>query len=124
MGDYMITKKYGLFASILLLMVGYLFCSFMAVGFALLGTFMGNILYADMAITCVYFVIVSVVFLSIYFENLRKRPKFNDKILYFNIGYILLTTLLFSLLFVGAKASLLDPGLPLIYVLVFPFLIM
>ncbi len=107
--------------SILLLIGGYLFSSFMAVGFALLGTFMGNILYADVAITCVYFVIVSVVFLSIYFENLRKRPKFNDKILFFNIGYILLTTLLFSLLFIGSKASLLDPGLPLIYVLVFPF---
>ena len=116
----MISKKYGLFASILLLLVGYLFSSFMTVGFALLGTFIGNILYADVAITCVYFVIVSVLFLSIYFENLRKRPKFNDKILSFNIGYILLTTLLFSLLFIGSKASLLDPGLPLIYVLVFP----
>lgn len=121
MGESMTNKKYGVFMSILLLIGGYLFSSFMAVGFALLGTFMGNILYADVAITCAYFVIVSIVFLSIYFENLRKRPKFNDKILFFNIGYILLTTLLFSLLFIGSKASLLDPGLPLIYVLVFPF---
>ena len=74
-----------------------------------------------MAITCVYFVIVTTVFLFIYFENLRKRPKFNDKLLYINVCYVLITALLFTLLFVGSKASLLDPGLPLIYVLVFPF---
>ena len=91
MGDTMTNKKYGIFMSIILLILGYLFSSFMTVLFALLGTFMGNLLYSDMAITCVYFVIVSTVFLFIYFENLRKRPKFNDKLLYINVCYVLIT---------------------------------
>lgn len=121
MGDCMTTKKYGVFMSVLLLMLGYVFSSFMTVLFALLGTFIGNVIYGSGIATVVFFIIVYIVFLLIYFQNLRKKPKYNESIFLVNIVYILITVVLFTLFFVLSKASLLNPILSLAYVLIFPF---
>ena len=73
-GDPMANKKYGIFMSVLLLILGYLFSSFMTALFAILGTFIGNVIYGSGIATVVFFIIVNVVFLLMYFQNLRKIP--------------------------------------------------
>lgn len=121
-GDPMANKKYSIFMSVLLLILGYLFSSLMTALFAILGTFIGNVIYGSGIATVVFFIIVNVVFLLIYFQNLRKKPKFNERIFVVNIVYILITVVFFALIFVLGNASLVGSGLSLMYAFVFPFI--
>jgi len=121
-GDPMANKKYSIFMSVLLLILGYLFSSFMTALFAILGTFIGNVIYGSGIATVVFFIIVNVVFLLMYFQNLRNKSKYNERILELNIAYILITVVFFTLIFVMGNASLLESGLSLMYAFVFPFI--
>ena len=114
-------KKYGILASILLVITGYL-----------LSAILSSVLFLTPAFSIVssrgeagivlYYSILMCILVSIYFLWLKKRKKFSNKLVYVNTGYILFVFLIFTVIFMITKASLLHPLMNAALVLAFPFL--
>ena len=109
------------FTPCIMLVLAYLFSSFMCVIAGIAGTFIGDLIYNYIEMTIAFFSIVTIVSFTL-FSNKVCKKEYRDTYLKMNIYYILISVIAFTLLFIEAQASLLSPSLNVGYALIFPLL--
>lgn len=116
-------KKYGVFLSILFVLIGYIIAGFGSIlalfGLADLLEFIFPFLSYDQH-QLIGFVLITVLILTLYHLFLTKRKRYNSLIQYINTGYVLFVCVLFTFCFVLAEASILDPFISIASIPVLP----
>lgn len=114
-------KKYGIFSSIFLVILGYFLSASLSSILMMIPMFsiIGSV--GEVGIILYYIVFICML-VSMYYLRLRKCKKFSDIIIYVNVAYILIVFSIFTVIFVITKASLLNPLMNVGLVLAFPFL--
>ena len=103
------------------LVIVYLLSSFIAILAAIAGTFIGNIIYHSAETIITFFSMVTIISFTLFSNKICKK-EYGDLYFKINIYYILVCTVIFSLLFYEAQASILAPSMSIGYALVFPLL--
>ena len=120
----MTIKKHGPIISTILVLLGYLIAGFASVfghiflteSFHFLFSFFISYSMCQLICTGIPFCLV----FSLYFLALKKAKKFNEMSYFINTGYVLVVCIVFTVIFMIAKSSMLHPLMNLAIVLVFP----